>query len=77
MNKNIYNWLHPTYYGGKIINFPGDIATSTVDITTFKLMFTSLISIKNLKIICADIANFYLNNTMDIYEYMKLALQMI
>ena len=26
---------------------------------------------------CTDIANFYLNNPMDIYEYMKLPLDII
>ena len=60
-----------------LINFPGDITTPTSDIKTAKLIFNSVLSTKNSKFVCADIANFYLNNTMDRYEYMKLPLEII
>ena len=32
---------------------------------------------KNAKFMCADIANFYVNNTMNRYEYMELPLDII
>ena len=54
---------------GNKINFPSDITTTTADFTTSKLIFNSVLSTKNEKFMYADICNFYLNNTMDIYEY--------
>ena len=42
-----------------------------------KLIFNSVLSNKIVKFMCADIANFYLNNPMDRYEYMKLPVDII
>ena len=53
--------------GGNLINFPGDVTTPTADLITAKLIFNSVLSTKNSKSMCADIANFYLNNTVNIY----------
>ena len=61
--------------GGNLINFPGNFTTPTSDLTTAKLIFNSVLSTKNAKFMCADIANFYLNNPIYIYEYMKLPLE--
>ena len=63
--------------GGNLIHFPGDVTTPTADLITAKLIFNSVLSTKNAKLMCADITNFYLNNPMDIYEYMKLPLDII
>ena len=63
--------------GGNLINFPGDVTTPTADLITAKLIFNSVLSTKNAKFMCADIANFYLNNPMNRYEYMKLPLDII
>ena len=63
--------------GGNLINLPGDVTTPTEDIITDKLIFNSVLSTKKAKLICADISNFYLNNPMKIYEYMKLPLEII
>ena len=63
--------------GGNLINFPGDFTTPTEDIIMAKLVFNSVLSTKKSKIMYADIANFYLNNPMDRYEYMKLTLENI
>ena len=63
--------------GGNLIHFLGDVTTPTADIRTAKLIFNSVISTKNSKFMCAYIANFYLNNPMDRYEYMKLPLDII
>ena len=63
--------------GGNLINLPGDVTTPTVDLIKAKLVFNSVLSTKNAKIMCSDIANFYLNNLMNRYEYMKVPLEII
>ena len=63
--------------GGNLINFPGDVTTLTADLATAKLIFNSELSTKNAKLMCADISNFYINNPMNRYEYMKLQLDII
>ena len=63
--------------GGNLINFPGDITTPTADLITAKLIFNSVLSTKNVKFMCAEIANFYLHNPMNRYDYMKLPLDII
>ena len=63
--------------GVNLINFPGDVTTSTADIITAKLIFNSILSTKNEKFMFTDIANFYLSNAIYIYEYMKLPLDII
>ena len=62
---------------GNLILFPGDVTTPTADLIASKLIFNSVLSTKNAKFMCADIANLYLNNPMDRYEYMKLPLDII
>ena len=63
--------------GGNLINFPVDVTTPTADLITAKLVFNSVLSKINAKFVCSDISNFYLNNPMNIYEYMKLPLYII
>ena len=63
--------------GGNLINFPGDATTPTAYLITDKLIFNSVLSTKNAKFMCADIANFYINNPMNRFEYMKLPLDII
>ena len=63
--------------GGVLINLPGDVTTPTAYLKTDKLVFNSVLSTKNEKIMCADIASFYLNTTMDICEYIKLPVDII
>ena len=62
---------------GNLIHFPSDVTTPTEYLITEKLIFNSVLSTKNAKLICADIANFYPNNPMKIYEYMKLPLEIV
>ena len=63
--------------GGNLINFPGDVTTPTAYLITAKLVFNSVLSTKNVKLMCAYIANFCINNPMNRYEYMKLTLDII
>ena len=60
-----------------LIHFAGGVTTPTADLITAKLIFNSLLSTKKSKFMCVDIANFYLNNPMDRYEYMKIPLDII
>lgn len=63
--------------GGDRVDYPYEVATPTADITTSKLLFNSVLSTTNAKFFCADISNFYLNTPLDIYEYMRLPLDII
>ena len=63
--------------GVNLIDFPGDVTTPTADLIMAKIIFNSLLSTKESKFMCADIANLYLNNPMNRYEYMKLPLDII
>ena len=49
------------------MNSPCDVTTTTADLTRANLIFNSVLSTKNAKFMCKDIANLYLKNTMDIY----------
>ena len=62
---------------GNLLNLPGDVTTSTEDPITAKLLFNNVLSTKNTKFMCADIANFYPKNPMKRYEYMKLTMEII
>jgi hypothetical protein len=63
--------------GGNLIDYPGDVATSTADITTAKLVWNSVISTDNAQFMGMDIKNFYLNTPMDHPEYMRIHLRHI
>ena len=60
-----------------MINFPGDVTKPTSNLITAKLIFNSVLSTKSVKFMCAEISNFYLNNPINRYEYMKLPLDII
>jgi len=60
--------------GGDCIDYPGDVSTKTVQLTTAKIMFNSIISTDNARFAAADIKDFYLNTPMERYEYMAILL---
>jgi hypothetical protein len=51
--------------GGNLIQYPGDVSTRSVDLTTSKYMWNSIISTVGAKYMCLDINNFYLGTPMD------------
>ena len=53
------------------------MSTDTADITTAKILFNSILSTENARFLGLDIKNFYLNNDMEIYEYMKISIDII
>ena len=62
---------------GHLIGLLGDVITPTAYLITSDLVFNSVLSTKNQKFMCADIAKFRINNPMDRYEYMNLPLYII
>ena len=54
--------------GGNLITYQGSTSTRTVDLTTSKLLWNSVLSTKDAKYMCIDIKNFYLTAALDYYE---------
>jgi hypothetical protein len=51
--------------------------TSTADITTFKILINSTLSIKDEKIMMMDINSYYLGTPLPTYEYMRLPISIL
>jgi hypothetical protein len=60
--------------GGDRLDYPGDITTSTADITTFKILINSTLSTKDAAMMMMDIKNYYLGTPLPRFEYMKMLL---
>jgi hypothetical protein len=57
---------------GDKLNFSGDVATSTVDITTFKILINSTLSTRDAAMMMMDIKNYYIGTPLPRFEYMKM-----
>jgi hypothetical protein len=60
--------------GGDRLDYSGDVATSTADITTFKILINSTLSTEKAAMMMMDIKNYYLGTPMPRFEYMKMLL---
>jgi hypothetical protein len=60
--------------GGDRLDYSGDVATSTADITTFKILINSTLSTEDAAMMMMDIKNYYLGNLLPRFEYMKMLL---
>jgi hypothetical protein len=60
--------------GGDILDYSGDVATSTADITTFKILINSTLSTKDAVMMMMDIKNYYIGTPLTRFEYMKMLL---
>jgi hypothetical protein len=60
--------------GGDILDYSGDVSTSTADITTFKILINSTLSTKDATMMMMDIKNYYLGTPLPQFEYMKMPL---
>jgi hypothetical protein len=60
--------------GGNILDYSGDVATSTADITTFKILINSTLSTEDAAMMMMDIKNYYLVTPLPRFEYMKMLL---
>jgi hypothetical protein len=60
--------------GGDVLDYSGDVATSTADITTFKILINSTLSTKDAAMRMMEIKNYYLGTPLPRFEYMKMLL---
>jgi hypothetical protein len=59
--------------GGDRLDYSAETATSTVDITTFKILINSKLSTKDANMMMMmDIKNYYFGTPLPAYEYMFL-----
>ncbi len=63
--------------GGNLIDYPYELTTRTVELTTSKILWNSVISTPNAKYITADAKNFYLETPMERFEYMRMPIKLI
>jgi hypothetical protein len=60
--------------GGDILNYSGDVAISTADITTFKVLINSTLSTEVAAMMMMDIKSYYIGTPLPRFEYMKMLL---
>jgi hypothetical protein len=60
--------------GGDRLDYSGDVATSTADITTFKILINSTLSTADAGMMMMDIKNYYLGTPLPQFEYIKMLL---
>jgi hypothetical protein len=60
--------------GGDILDYSGDVTTSTADITIFKILINSTLSTKDAAMMMMDIQNYFLGTPLPRYEYMRMLL---
>ena len=63
--------------GANLVDFPGNVSTLTIDLTTFKALLNGTISDPGTHFMTTDIIKFYMNTQFDSYEYMRLALDLM
>jgi hypothetical protein len=56
------------------LDYSGDVATSTADITTFNFLINSTLSTKDASMMIMEIKNYYLGTHFPRYEYMRMLL---
>jgi hypothetical protein len=60
--------------GGDRLDYTGDFATSTADITTFKILINSTLYTEDAAMMMMDIKNYYIGTPLPWFEYMKMLL---
>jgi hypothetical protein len=60
--------------GGDRLDYSGDVATSTEDITTFKILINSTLYTEDASMMMMDIKNYYIGTPLPRFEYMKMLL---
>jgi hypothetical protein len=56
------------------LEYSGDVATSTADITTFKILINSTLSTEDAAMMMMDIKNYYVGTPLPRFEYMRMLL---
>jgi hypothetical protein len=60
--------------GGDRLDYSRDVATSTADITMFKILINITLSTKDAEMMIMDIKNYYMGTPLPRYEYMRMLL---
>jgi hypothetical protein len=60
--------------GGDRLDYSSDVATSTADIATFKILINSILSTKDAAMMMMDVKNYYLGTPLPRFDYMKILL---
>ena len=60
--------------GSNCIFYPGDVGTPTGFLELVKLVINSVLSCRNVRFVCFDIRNFYIEKPMDRPEYVRIRL---
>jgi hypothetical protein len=60
--------------GGDILDYSGDVATSTADIATFKILINSTLSTEEATMMMMDVKNYYLGTPLPLFEYKEMLL---
>jgi hypothetical protein len=60
--------------GGNRLDYSGYVATSTADITTFKILINNTLSTEDVAMMMMDIKNYYLGTPLPRFEYMRMLL---
>jgi hypothetical protein len=60
--------------GGDRLDYSGDVATSTADITTFKMLMNITLSTDDAAVMMMDIKKYFLGTPLPRYEYMRMLL---
>jgi hypothetical protein len=55
--------------------YSGEVETSTVDLTAFKILINSTLSTEEAEMNMMDIKNYFMNTPLPIYEYMRMPLK--
>ena len=63
--------------GGNLLNVPGDLSTTTANLTTSKILWNTVLSTKYARFACIDIKNMYLQTLMTDYKYMQIPRHLI
>jgi hypothetical protein len=63
--------------GGDRLDYSGEVATSTADITTFKILINITLSTEQAEMMMMDIKNYYFGTPLPRYEYTRLPLAII
>jgi hypothetical protein len=60
--------------GSDKLDYSGEVAISTADITTFKILINITLSTRDAEMMMMDIKNYYMGTPLPRYEYMRMLL---
>jgi hypothetical protein len=58
--------------GGDRLDYSGEVATSSADNKTFKILINSMLSTKDAEMMMMDKKNYYVGTPLPRYEYMRM-----